>query len=486
MVKESICKPEYRILNQEQINQIHEATLSLLEKTGVKVENERGRHLLSDAGCSLKDNNIVTIPRDLIEQCIKTCPSSIQIYDRNGELAMDLSGRNNYFGLGTDLIDTIDIDTGKRRRSELQDVRNAAVVADACENVDFIASFALPSDVDTNTMYIECFKAEVENSTKPIFFTSAGSEDLKIIIKMASEIAGNEKKLSERPFIIHYSEPTAPLMHSFGAVNKVIMCAEKNIPICYVPGVLMGASGPVTLAGGVIQANAECLSGIVLHQLANEGAPIISGWAVVPLDMRDATYCYGSPELRITNTVFADLYHHYEIPMWSIVGTDSHCLDQQASMEHTFSTLMAALDGANLIHDIGYLGQGLLGNPASIVMCDEIISYIKRILRGFRISDETLALDIIDKVGPGGDFFTQRHTLKHFRKEHWQPKLINRKNPDGWKASGSPTYGEKLIEKTKEILKNHETSEVSEQVRKKLEIIVQEAEKRFQDKEFAS
>ena len=136
-----------------------------------------------------------------------------------------------------------------------------------------------------------------------------------------------------------------------------------------------------------------------------------------PLDMKKGTICYGAPEFRLTNSAFADIYHYYGLPIWSTVGSDAHCLDAQASMEHAFSTLMAALDGANLIHDVGYLGQGLLSNPAAIVMCSEVISYVKRIIRGFDITREKLALDVIRDVGPGGHFLTISHTRDHFQEE---------------------------------------------------------------------
>ena len=399
---------------------------------------------------------------------------------------MTLENRNSYYGLGTDLVYTYDLETGKTRESVLQDVINATIIADYCENIDFLASYALPHDVPTNTMYIECFKAEVENSTKPIFFTAAGKEDLSYIIKMAETVVGGEEQLKEQPFLIHYSEPLAPLTHSYGAINKLLLCAEKQIPICYIPTVLLGASGPVTLVGGITQANAEALSGIVLHQLKSKGAPIISGWGVVPLDMKATTYCYGSPELRLTNTAFADIYHYYKIPMWSIVGTDAHVLDQQAAMEHAFGTLLAALDGANLIHDIGYLGQGLLGNPAAIVMCDEIISYVKRIMRGFDINEETLGLDIIKKVGPGGNFLAEPHTLKHFRKELWMPKYANRENPDSWKDKGSIIYEEKVIKKAKEILQQHKPLPLSKEIINKLRDLAQEAENKLLNFKFSA
>ena len=304
------CVPSYRLLTEDQIKEIHRATLEVLETVGVRVRHEEGVQLLRDAGCRVKDGDVVQIPNWLVEESIRSAPSLITVYNRMGEEAMRLEGRNIYFGLGTDLINTYDLDTGKMRPSLLQDVINAARVADYCEEIDFIASFALPSDVPTNTMYIECVKAMMENSIKPIFFTAAGEEDLEFIIEMAATVAGGKEALRERPFLIHYSEPTAPLTHSHGAVRKLFLCAEKGIPVCYPPGDMLGASTPVTLAGGIVQANAEALSGIVLHQLKGKGSPIISGFGAIPLDMKTASFSYGAPDLRLTNSAFADLYHY--------------------------------------------------------------------------------------------------------------------------------------------------------------------------------
>ena len=212
----SHCKPQYRLLTEEQIKQIHLASLEILSTIGVKVSHEEGIHLLERNGCILGENQRVYIPNWLVEECVQSAPSLIILYDRNGVEAMRLGGRNLYYGLGTDLIRTIDLNTDKLRLSVLQDVKNAAIVADYCQNVDFIASFALPSDVPTNLMYVYCVKAMIESSIKPIFFTSAGKEDLEYIIEMAESIRGGESKLKAKPYLIHYSEPTAPLSHSYG------------------------------------------------------------------------------------------------------------------------------------------------------------------------------------------------------------------------------------------------------------------------------
>ncbi len=482
----TLCRPSFRLLTENQIRKIHLATLEILDTIGIRVPHNEGVQLLEDAGCQVKEDNIVQIPNWLVEESICNAPSGITLYNRNGEEAMRLEGRNIYFGTGTDLLRTIDLNTGEMRLTVLQDVANAAIVSDYSKNVDFIASFGLPSDVPSNLQYFKNVKTMMENSIKSIFFTAAGKEDLSYIIEMAETIAGGEEAHRDKPFLIHYSEPTPPLTHSYGAVSKVLLCAEKGVPICYPPGALLGASCPVTIAGGLAQTNAEALSGVVLHQLKKKGAPIISGLGAVPLDMRTAVFSYGAPETRLANSAFADMYHYYNIPMWSTVGSDAHCLDQQAGMEHAFGTLMAALDGANLIHDIGYLGQGLLGNPASIVMCDEIIAYVKRVVRGFDIDRETLAIDVIRKVGSGRDYLAEEHTLKHFREEIWQPLYLNRDDPESWVKKGSKTYGEKVKAKTLKILETHKVPPLSEEILQKLKKIDKKAEDELMKIKFAA
>jgi trimethylamine---corrinoid protein Co-methyltransferase len=447
--------PSYRLLSPEQISAIHAATLKVLGETGVRVAHPEGLQLLRDHGCRT-DGDIARIPAELVEASIRSAPSSVVIYDRLGREKMRLEGRNNYYGLGTDLIRTQDLRTGQTRRSVLQDVIDAARIADACPNIDFIASFALPGDVPTNAMYLACVRAELENSTKPIFFTAAGSEDLAYIIEMAAVVAGGDAALRAKPCLINYSEPTPPLTHSYGAVSKLFLCADKGVPICYTPAAMLGASAPVTVASALVQTNAEALSGLVLHQLRSPGAPIVSGVALPPLDMRTSCVSYAAPEMRLGNSAFADLYHHYGLPMWSSAGSDAQTMDGQGALENALGILLASLDGANLIHDVAYLGQGLLGNPAMIVMCDEIVSYVKHILRGLDFSPEAMGLDAIQRAGPGGNYLTAPHTLRYFRQATWQPTALNRDNPDIWGQNGGKSYETRVIDKALRLLATHD------------------------------
>ncbi|HEX9118559.1 MAG TPA: trimethylamine methyltransferase family protein [Anaerolineae bacterium] len=468
--------PSYRLLTEEQLQELHRVTLEVLATTGVRVADDEAIAMLQAAGCPSLGDHIVGIPASLVEDAIKSAPSSITIYNRDGKEAMRLEGRNNYFGGGTDLIHTYDLHTGKLRPSQLQDVINAARVADYCSEVDFIASMGLPHDVPTNTMYVECVRAMLENSTKPIFTTAGGAEDLAYIIELAETVAGGPQALAEKPRLIHYSEPTPPLLHSYGATRKVFLCADKNVPIVYVPGGILGGTSPVTLAGALVQQNAEMLSGLVLHQLRRKGAPIICGWASVAMDMRTSVFAYGSPEFRLTHSAYADVCHYYGLPMWGTVGSDAMVLDAQAGMEHALCTLLAALDGTNLIHDIGYLGQGLVSHPGAIVMSNEIISYVRRFMRGFEMSPQTFALDVMAHVGPGGNYLQEVHTFKNFKKELWRPQLINRENPDGWQQQGSKSYSDQAIQKAIEILNTHKPAALAPEVQQQLAAIVARAQ----------
>lgn len=458
----SQCVPTYQLLTPEQIKSIHTATLELLETVGVDVHHDQARQMLADAGCRLSGDHRVKIPNWLVDAAIRSAPSRITIYDRLGKVAMRLEGRRVHFGLGTDLIRTYDLQTGELRTSQLKDVATAARISDCLNHIDFIGSYALPGDSPPNLIYLDSFKTELENSTKPIFYTAAGLEDISYINEMAAAAVGGEAALREKPIHIHYSEPLSPLTHSYGAVQKLLYCADQGIPVNYTPGMMSGASAPVTLAGAITVGNAEALSGLVMHQLRAKGAPIISGFGTSTMDMRTSTCVYGCPEYRLALSACADLYHFYGLPMWGTAGvSDANCLDQQAGMEWAISIMADAMHGANLVHDIGYLGQGLIGHPAGLVMCDEIISYVKRFVRGFDLDDVHIGLDVIRDVGPGGDFLATEQTMEKFKTEHWLPDQCNRDNLDTWLTKGGKDWAQACIEKARDILNTHTPAPLS-------------------------
>jgi trimethylamine--corrinoid protein Co-methyltransferase len=459
--------------------------VELLETVGVTVQHEGARKMMAAAGCKLHGDDTVLIPGQLVTDAIDTAPASFTVYNRLGEKALLLGERRIHFGMGTDLAQTYDLESGRLRASLLGDVQTAARIADALPEIDFIASYAIPTDSPANLIYLDAFKAQLEHSCKPIFFTAAGIEDIRWIRKMAAAVAGGDQDLRNRPFLIHYSEPLSPLTHTTGAVDKLLFCADHHIPVTYTPGMMSGATAPVTLAGALAMGNAEALSGLVIHQLRSRGAPIVSGIGMSTMDMARATCIYGCPEYRLALSACADLYHHYRIPMWGTAGvTDANCLDQQAGMEWGISLTINALAGANLIHDVGYMGQGLIGHPAALVICDEIISYVRRLMRGFDLDRTHLDLDLIRKVGPGGSFLSTRQTARLFRTEHWYPSLCNRKPSGLWQEEGARSMADVAVEKARDILHSHTVKELDASVRTELDRMRADAEKQLKDVRF--
>jgi trimethylamine--corrinoid protein Co-methyltransferase len=394
---------------------------------------------------------------------------------------MDLGERRIYFGTGTDLPKTVDLETREIRDTRADDIVTSTIISDALPNIDFIGSYGLPMDVPAGLHYIRCFQMEAENSIKPIFFTAGSVEDLAVIWEMACAIAGGPDALSDHPFLISYNEPTSPLAHSKEALGKLMFCAQNRIPVNYAPALLAGSSGPITMAGALVVAVAEALSGLVIHQLTRKGAPISTGVAATTMDMLEATVSYTSPEFRLTHSACADLFHHYGLPVWGTAGcSDSQYPDLQTGAEYGFTLLNAALDGANLIHDCGYLGQGFVASPEMIIFADETIGMVKRYMRGFEIDSEHLALDVIKQVGPGGNFLQEKHTLDFFMQEHWQPGIFNRKNLPNWIKDGQKKTEDRLLEKAREILDTHQPEPLAAELKNELHRIWEKTKTKFQ------
>jgi trimethylamine---corrinoid protein Co-methyltransferase len=443
-------------LKPEQIDQLHLATLDVLENVGVKICEPEALDLLGDAGARVT-GDLVKIPTWLVQQAFSTAPCKIVIYDRSGRRALTLEKGNIYYGTGSDTPYIIDIDTGQRRRAVKQDTINATRIADALENIDFIMSMAKASDVPDIRTDRHHFEAMTLNSTKPIIFDAHDREGLSDIIKMASIACGSKETLVQKPYIMHYAEPNSPLTHSKAALEKLLTMAEERIPLIYAPAVMCGATGPVTTAGALVVANAEILSGLVIHQLKAKGAPFIYGGGTPPLNMVTTVCSYGDPQGIVGAVSLVQLAQFYNLPSFSIAGcTDAQLFDQQAAMEAGFNLLMSALAGGNLIHDLGYIGVGLTFSLEYLVLCNEGVGAAKFMTRGVEVNPRTLALDVIEKVGPGGHFLTEQHTLDYFKHEMHFTKLFNRSAYDNWQATGSKTFGEHANNLLKEILQWHE------------------------------
>jgi trimethylamine--corrinoid protein Co-methyltransferase len=469
----SSCGLQFRKVSNDKLERIHAASLEILERTGVRLFEKQALDLLKSKGVTVEEGNRVRIPSSLVEWALSTAPKSAILYDRHGKEAMKLEGNNIFYGTGSDCPNVIDLHTGQRRPGVLQDVVDATVVCDALPNIDFLMSFCIANDLDPQTYDRYQMQAMLMHSVKPILFVTLDFAGCLDDIKMAEAVVGGAQALQCKPLCACYINVSSPLRHNEEALQKLLFMAEKGLPTTYTPVVLRGATGPVTAAGAIALANAGELAGLVISQIKREGAPVIlTGGVNDMLEMRSAIDCYSDPTNRV---MLVEMAHRYGLPIFGLTGcSDSKLPDEQAAAEAALSILLESLAGAQMAHDVGYLDSGMTNSIEQVVICDEIIAYTKHFMKEMEVNEETLALDVIHKIGPDGDFISNKHTLKHFR-EDWYPKLFERRNYDGWKKAGGKTMRERAREKALDILEHHTPEPLPLDVQKQIIQIVREA-----------
>lgn len=466
----SFNTPQFRKLSEDQLERIHNGSLEILDRTGVCLYEQEALDLLQKAGVKVVEGNRVRIPPGLVEWALSIVPRRVVLCDRNGRRVMPLERNNVFYGPGSDCPNIIDHRTGVRRRGTLQDIVDGIRLCDALPNLDFLMSICIASDQDQETADRHQMRAMLMNSTKPILFVTTEFEGCVDAVAMAEAVAGGEEALRSNPIAACYINVTTPLRHNAEALQKLLFMAEKGLPTTYTPVVLRGVNGPVTAAGALALANAGELAGLVLAQLKRQGTPVIlSGGTNDMLDMRTLGDVYAAPENRV---MFVEMAHYYGLPVFGLGGaSDSKVPDEQAAAEAAFSLLLESLAGSHLVHDVGYLESGLCNSLEQIVICDELINFVKRFMQGLEVSEETLALDIVDEVGPHGDFLGTKHTVEHF-KEDWYPSLLDRNNFEGWAAEGGNTLRQRARARVNEILADHKAEPLPVDVQQKIDEIV--------------
>jgi trimethylamine--corrinoid protein Co-methyltransferase len=468
---------QYARISPEQCQRLHNASLEILSRTGARLHDQEAIDLLKKAGASVADGNLVRIPAGLVEKAFSTVPKRVTLYDQNGRSPLYLEEGNCYYGTGSDCLNIIDHRTGQWRKAVLQDVVEGMTVCDALPHIDFVMSMFLPSDVDA--MVSDRYQMEVilNHTTKPIVYVTNEFSGCVDAVEMAEVVAGGAEAFKLRPFAACYINVTSGLIHNEEALQKLLFLADKGLPALYIPVVTGGVNGPITVAGSMALANAGVLVGLVLSQLKREGAPlIIPGWGGEALDMRTMVSPYCSPDPKGMAHALAQ---HYKLPMFGIGGcSESKLVDQQAAAEAALTLMAETLGGANIIHDLGYLESGLCGSLAQLVICNEIVGWIEHLLAPVEISDETLALDLIDELGSDGDFLSTDHTMAHFR-ERWYPDVFERDNQDRWQAKGAKSAAERAVEQVEKILAEHQPEPLPQEIAQAVHAVVERAEAKF-------
>lgn len=453
--------PSIRMLSDEQVREIHNATLHIFAQIGVDMQNERGRELLLAAGAWESEGRL-KIPERLVAEALAKAPPRIPMFNRLGQLTMPLELGKVYFGTGSDTIFTFDLETGERRNPVAQDVEDIARLADALDNIDFVMSMGVPVDVPVEDAYVHEFVRMLRGSTKPIVFTAQAPQDMQDIYEIAAAAAGGELALREKPFLLLYAEPISPLLIPEVSLNNLIFCAERGIPCAYLPSPNTGGGGPITLAGALALGNAETLLGLIVAQLVRPGTPYLYGMNTAALDMKTTIVSYGSPEWSLGMSAWTDLARFYNLPAWGYAGaTDSKVVDAQAGIEATFSIMSAFLSRCTLNHDVAYMEYGSTSSMEMLVIADEVISMTRRFLEGVPVSPETLLLDVIARVRPGSGFLADESTFQLFRQHQWQPSLIDRRRYEMWQKAGSKDMRTRANERARQILTQRQVPPLS-------------------------
>ena len=480
--------PTLQVLTEDQIEAIYYAALRVLYETGVCVYDKEGVEVAHSGGAIVEEKNdgshLVKIPHWLVEKARVTVPSKVVLTGFDRKYRMELYKNQIYFGGGSDTPFTLDPNTGDRRRTTYQDVKNTARLAQALPNLNFHMSLGITQDTAVSTYDRWQYLAMVEGTSKPINVTAVDAEGLSDILEMAHILVGGKEEWRKGPAFSIYIEPVSPLSHTKEVVQKLLFATDNDIPCVYTPCPLAGATAPATLAGLLVQSLAESLFGIVISQIRKPGSQIIIGGLMSNMDMKTANYTYGSPEMALMSAGYTDITKWLRMPMYETAGcSDAKIFDEQSVMEATINISTAALIGGNMIHDVGYLDSGLTSSMEQMVAADEIIDMVKRILRGIPVNDDTMALDVMGAVGPSGHFLEHNHTYSHFKNEIWRPKLIDRQNWEDWTHSGSKRYGERVHDRVLKILGTETEPLLSEATYKELSRICELADKRHKDEE---
>ena len=444
-------------LTEPQKQQIYDTALGILADIGMKVHHDEGEAVMLAGGATRDAAGLVHVPAEMVRAARATVPASFTVYDRDGEPAMEVGGRNSYYGNGSDLMHLFDLETRERRLASLADVTVAARLCDALPDIDFVMSGAYPDGMEAQEAYPRQFNAMIKATTKPLVMTAGGVETVDPMWRMACEVRGSADALRAKPYFVMYNQPVTPLKHPFETVDKLLFCADRGIPSTYVPSPIAGGTAPITTIGQITLGLAEGLFGLVMHQLRAPGGPFVLGQGPNVLDMATAQSMYNSPEFVRAYACEVEMAKWLDLPNWGFSGhTDSQLIDAQAGMEADEMTKLSMQLGSNLNHDVGYLDFGLTGSLEEIVMVAEFIARNRCLLAELEVSPDTLAVDVLVKVGPGGDFLGQRHTSRHLRSSQWRPELLNRMSHDRWLETGGLDLTEKAHAKAREIVATHQ------------------------------
>ncbi len=484
LLKGPIIKRRLHVLDEDAVVRIDTASMEILERTGVRFRDQRALEVFHKAGAQVDfQREIVKIPQTLLQSCLRDAPSEYIQCARNPDNDVSVGGDEIHVRGGSGQIYVIDSVTKTRRTATLADLQNGTRLMDALKNIHLLGApgtgyWVTPQETPAQIRDLCAWRTLFEYSEKPVSAWIYSERNARYVIRMGEAIAGNLEELRRRPLAGFECEATSPLQYGTETLKIMQLMVEHGLPVLFAPMPMAGATAPVTLAGTLALGNAEVLAGISLAQLLNPGTPCVYGCYGSSFDMRTGLITYGGAECALIQAAMVQLARLHRLPSAANSGTtDSKTVDSQEGFDTGLNLALVALAGANLSGTVGQLGADQGASMEHLVIADEIAAVVYRIVEGIRVQEETLALDVIHKVGHGGSYLGQRHTLAHFRNEHLLPSIADRWDWTRWKKDGGRDLAWKAHEKAQSILRDHWPSPLPAQVKDRLDELLVEASK---------
>ncbi len=463
-----------QLLTQEQIGRIHNASLAILERTGVHVPHDEMLSRFADAGASVDwDAKRVRIPADLVMRSLDQAGKQFTIYGRDLSRKAEFGvGKRNYNSIAGEAY-WVEEPGEQRRFASLDDVSTAARFADALDCITIPGAMSDPHELDASYRCVEVMAAMLRNTTKPITFWYHDRASAKYLNDMMIALRGSEEKACEFPVCYPFLEPISPLRFPFNGVDLLFETARLNLPVPIGPMAQIGLSAPATIAGTLAQENAEILAGICITQLVQPGMPVCYGGICHAFDMRTTQLIFSGPEQAIFGVAMTQMGKHYGLPVYINVGlTDSKRPDAQAGLEAGITLALGAAAGADIFGHMGISGVDQASSLDMLVLQNEVIAYVESTMREIDFSDEAFGLDVIDGVEPGGSFIDTDHTAEHFRRELWFPRLLDREYYQAWLEGGASDMESRCRARKDEILRTHTPEPMPADLDRELDSIV--------------
>lgn len=465
------------ILSRGEIEDIHNASLEILENPGLEILSKRALDILKEAGGNVNyEKNRATIPRHLVKEALEKAPKTLTYGARNPKNSFLLDKREIHFTTNGYAVFIRDYETGERRYSTREDLARWAVLADYLDMVHVIWPSLNPTDVPEHMQRLTALFTCLSNSEKHVEHFAENAREAQYEIEIAAAIAGDKEELKKKPIISAVQCPIAPLRFDKGLTDAVIEFAMAGVPVVSLSMPLTGLTGPVTLAGSLVVNNVEVLGNVVISEFTAPGAPLIYAGSPGTIDFKTGAYVE-APENILLNAALTQIARYYDLPCEVSGGSSSSKLpDAQAAYDGAIGFLTTILTGPDLLCGLGGIESASTMSPEMLIIDNEIIEEALRIAHGIQVSDYALAVDVIRKVGPGGNFLAEKHTLDNLLKEHLVPKISNRETYETWRRNGSKSIMEVSREKTKDILEKHKPKAIEKNVQFKIEDIMKKAQ----------